>query len=362
MPIDAGLMTKNEHALPTGTDQPREDFKIVARRLTKHCVAYKGADTRRSIFQLIITAVPFFALIAALFYAVEQAYWAGLLLVLPAGVFLVRLFIIQHDCGHGSFFHGRRANDILGRLISVLTLTPYAFWQKAHAMHHATSGNLGNRGFGDIDTLTVAEYRALSPAKQFGYRVYRNPLVLFVFGMPYHFIIGQRIPFGMPFPFAKVWRSVLSTNVALFCVYGAVIALISPQAFLLVCLPTVAVAAWIGGWMFFIQHQFAETHWAAEEDWSFHTAAILGSSYYVLPPVLQWLTGNIGIHHIHHLCGSIPFYRLTDCLDASPELQGMSRLTIRESLKSVRLALWDEHAHKLVGFKDVGSLATSNPA
>lgn len=346
-------MKKNTHTPPVGTDQPHEDIKTTARRLAKHCAAYRGGDTKRSIVQLIVTAVPFFALIAALLFVVEHAYWGGLVLVLPAGVFLVRLFIIQHDCGHGSYFRSRIANDGLGRLLSILTLTPYTFWQQAHAMHHATSGNLGNRGFGDIDTLTVAEYNALSLFRRWTYRVYRNPLVLFVFGMPYHFIIAHRIPLGMAHPFAKVWRSVLSSDLVLILVYGSVIALFGVKAFLIVVLPTVAVAAWIGGWMFFIQHQFADTHWAADEDWDFHSAAILGSSYYVLPPVLRWLTGNIGIHHIHHLCGTIPFYRLKDCLDASPELQGMSRLPMRESLKCVRLTLWDEEAGKLIGFGDL---------
>lgn len=346
-------MNKNTHTPSTGAGQSHEDIKTTARRLAKHCAAYKGADRKRSIIQLIVTAVPFFALVATMLYAVEHAYWAGLALVLPAGVFLVRLFIIQHDCGHGSYFTSRRANDWLGRVLSVFTLTPYAFWQKAHAMHHATSGNLGNRGFGDIDTLTVTEYNALSSSKRLSYRVYRNPLVLFVFGMPYHFIIGHRIPLGMPFPFANVWRSVLSSDLALVLLYGTMIALFGVKAFLLIVLPTVAVAAWIGGWMFFIQHQFEDTHWAAEEDWDFHSSAIQGSSYYVLPPVLRWLTGNIGLHHIHHLCGTIPFYRLKDCLDASPELQGMSRLTVLESLKCMRLALWDEDSSKLIGFGDL---------
>ena len=346
-------MNKQTPAPQSETERSHEDMKTVARRLAKHCAAYKGGDTKRSVVQLLVTAVPFFALIAAMLFAVAHEYWWGLVLVLPAGVFLVRMFIIQHDCGHGSYFRSRSVNDWLGRALSLFTLTPYSFWQKAHAMHHATSGNLGKRGFGDIDTLTVAEYNALTPFRRFSYRVYRNPLVLFVFGMPYHFIIGQRIPLGMPFPFAKVWRSVLLTDLVLVLLYGPVIALVGLKAFLIVFLPAVAVAAWIGGWMFFIQHQFADTHWADEKDWDFHSAAILGSSYYVLPPVLSWLTGNIGIHHIHHLCGTIPFYRLQDCLDASPELQGMSRLTITQSLKSVRLVLWDEHAGRLIGFSDL---------
>ncbi len=346
-------MKKKTHTLPAVSDLPHENIKETARRLAKHCAAYRGGNMKRSIFQLIITAVPFFALIAAMLFAVEHAHWGGLVLVLPAGVFLVRLFIIQHDCGHGSYFRSRRANDNLGRLLSILTLTPYAFWRKAHAIHHATSGNLGKRGSGDVDTLTVAEYNALAPWERLRYRLYRNPLVILVIGAPYHFILGQRIPYGTLWRDMLVWRSVLFTNLALALVYGTVIALFGLKAFLFVVLPTIAMAAWIGGWMFFIQHQFANTHWAAEEDWDFYSAAILGSSYYVLPPALHWLTGNIGIHHIHHLCGTIPFYRLKDCLDASPELQGMNRLTVRESLKSMRLTLWDEGDGKLIGFGDL---------
>lgn len=346
-------MTENANARLPSTAHSLEDFKITARRLAQHCVAYRGADTRRSLMQLVLTAVPFAALTGAMMLLIAHGYWAGMVLAVPAGGFLVRMFIIQHDCGHGSFFRSRRANDTLGRLISLFTLTPYSFWQKAHAMHHATSGNLGNRGFGDIDTLTVAEYRALPAWKQLRYRIYRHPLVLFVIGMPYHFIIGQRIPLGMPFPFAKVWRSVLSTDVAVLVFYGLVAALVGVDTFLIVYLPILAIAAWIGGWLFYIQHQFSETHWAPGEAWDFHAAAILGSSYYILPPVLHWITGNIGLHHIHHLCGTIPFYRLQECLKASPELQGISRLTVRESLKSVGLTLWDEHAQKLVGFGDL---------
>lgn len=346
--------TTSATSATTAGDKLREEFKATAKRLAVHCAAYKGADTAQSISQLALTVVPFFVLsVMALMLAVNEVYWAALLLTVPAGGFLVRMFIIQHDCGHGSFFRTRGANTVVGRLMSIFTLTPYTFWMDAHAMHHATSGNLSKRGFGDIDTLTVTEYEALTPMKRLGYRVYRNPLVWLVFGSPYHFIIEQRIPFAKPFPFSKVWRSVLATNVTLAAFYGSLIWLVGFKAFILVFLPTVCIAIWAGGWLFFIQHQFADTHWESNDDWDFHSAAILGSSYYVLPGVLNWITGSIGIHHIHHLCGSIPFYRLKECLKSSPELEGMCRMTIRESLKSVRLALWDEKSHQLIGFNDI---------
>ncbi|MCK5444895.1 MAG: fatty acid desaturase [Rhodospirillaceae bacterium] len=331
-----------------------EEFKATARRLAVHCAEYKGADTAQSISQLAITTVPFLVLTSmALMLVVNEIYWAGLLLTIPAGGFLVRMFIIQHDCGHGSFFRTRGANTFVGRLMSVFTLTPYTFWMEAHAMHHATSGNLTKRGFGDIDTKTVAEYEALTPLKKLAYRTYRNPLVWLLIGSPYHFIIDQRFPFAQPFPFAKIWRSILLTNVALVLVHGSLIWLVGFQTYIMVMLPISCVAIWAGGWLFYIQHQFADTHWEADKEWDFHSAAILGSSYYVLPGVLNWITGSIGIHHIHHLCGSIPFYRLKECLNASPELKGMCRMTIRDSLKSIRLSLWDEKSRQLVGFSDL---------
>ena len=285
----------------------------------------------------------------------EHGFWPVLALSLPMGGLLVRFFIIQHDCGHGSFFRSRFANDMLGRAISLLTLTPYGNWRRAHAKHHATSGNLAKRGSGDIMTLTVREYRALSPVKRFFYRLYRNPFVLLFLGPPYLFIISYRVPFGAPVPFREAWPGVVMLNAGLVAFYGLLGPLVGWLNLLLILGPAVAIAAWAGGWLFFIQHQFEDTVWEKGEDWNFHSAAIRGSSYYVLPKILQWFTGNIGLHHIHHLNGKIPNYRLQECLDASPELKGMSRLTILESLKCVRLALWDEDGRKLVSFRQAAA-------
>ena len=339
------------------TDGDKAELKQQARRLAAHCKAYSDADPKRGVIQLISTAVPFAGLVAAMLASVSyEYYWLSALLTLPAAGLLVRLFIIQHDCGHGSFFRSRAANDMLGRVISVLTITPYADWRQDHAVHHATSGNLDRRGTGDITTLTVAEYRALPRFRRIAYRLYRNPLIHLMIGPPYQFILRQRIPLGWSSPFREVWRGVLSLNVAIVAVYGGGVLLFGFESLLIVYLPIIVIASWAGGWMFFIQHQFENTYWESEADWDFHVAALVGSSYYVLPRILHWFTGNIGLHHVHHLCGKVPNYRLRECLGASPELQRMSRLTPTESLKSVGLTLWDEEQRRMVGFRSLKPL------
>ncbi|MAE51003.1 MAG: fatty acid desaturase [Micavibrio sp.] len=295
--------------------------------------------------------------------SLEYTYWIVAILILPAAGLLVRLFVLQHDCGHGSLFPSRRANNLTGRLLSVLTFTPYDCWRKAHNLHHACSGHLDRRGVGGVDTLTVREYRALSSANKLAYRLYRNPFVMILFGAPYNSLIGQRFfaNKGLPFnesyrslPFKKVWKSVLSLNLALVLFYGTLGMLFGFKPLLVIVLPVVIIASWIGGWLFFIQHQFEEAYWEKNENWNFHDAAVLGSSHYVLPPLLQWFTGNIGLHHIHHLCAKIPNYRLQECLEGSPVLQEMNRLNLGESLECACLALWDEDRRKMIAFSDVG--------
>lgn len=336
---------------PNRSAADKLEKNVLAKQLTDHCAFFQGADTKRSIIQLVTTLTPFVFLSVAALIAFNYVPWLGIALAVPASGLLVRLFIIQHDCGHQSFFKSRKVNDLVGRLISLITLTPYGFWRNMHAIHHATSGNLDRRGFGDVMTLTVQEYKALPRLKRFGYRLYRNPIVLFLIGAPYHFIIGQRIPWGQPHPFKKVWRSIVSLDLAIMAIYGVAAALLGWEP-ALGALAIFVLASWIGGWLFFVQHQFEDTYWAAEEEgWDFHTAAVLGSSYYHLPRILQWFTGNIGFHHIHHLCGKIPNYRLQECFDGSPLLQKASRITLFESLKCARLALWDEDTSKLVRFK-----------
>jgi omega-6 fatty acid desaturase (delta-12 desaturase) len=266
----------------------------------------------------------------------------------------VRLFIFQHDCGHGSFLPSRAANDHLGRALSLLTVTPYDSWKRAHALHHASNGDLSRRGTGDIVTLTVREYLALPPLGRLRYRLYRNPLVLIVLGQPLNFLVLQRLPPCLGLPWRTAFREVMVLNAALLALWGGLAFLLGGIGPVLVgLLPSIVVASWIGGWLFFVQHQYEDTVWESGEDWDFHGAALGGSSYYVLPRVLQWLTGNVGLHHIHHLNSRIPNYRLQECLDGHDLLGQVGRLTLRESLGCVRLALWDEEARKLVGFSGV---------
>jgi omega-6 fatty acid desaturase (delta-12 desaturase) len=311
---------------------------------------YREPNIGRSVFELVITAVPFVLLWVLTWAAIDAGYWIGLFLVVPAAGFLVRLFMIQHDCGHGSLFRHRLTNDWIGRIIGVLTLTPYDFWRRTHAFHHATSGNLDRRGLGAIDTLTVREFRASTPWRQFLYRLYRHPIVMFGLGPAYLFILRHRLPMGLLRGSWEPWASAMATNAAIAIVAAIVIYLVGIAPFLLVQLPITILAASIGVWLFYVQHQFEDTSWERDENWSFPEAALRGSSHYDLPGVLRWFTGNIGVHHVHHLSSRIPYYRLPEALRDRPELRNVSRLTLLQSLKTVRLVLWDEDKRRLVSF------------
>jgi acyl-lipid omega-6 desaturase (Delta-12 desaturase) len=329
------------------------DLKMAARRWAQHCAKFRGAVPSRAVTQIITTTAPFVFIVGLMFLFVEQAFWLTLLLAIPAGGLLVRFFIIQHDCGHGSFLRGEIANSLVGRAMSLLTVTPYGLWRREHAIHHAGSGNLERRGAGDIDTKTVAEYKALPWIERVWYRLYRHPIFLFFFGVPFYFIIMQRLPWFHALPAREAWQSVVGLNLALVAGYGTLGYFVGLINLLSVAIPIVFVASAIGGWLFFIQHQFEDTRWDEGDDWDFQIAAVHGSSYYVLPKVLQWFTGNIGLHHIHHLNSMVPNYRLQECLDALPELSAVNRLTLLESFKCVRYALWDEAQRKMVGFRDI---------
>jgi omega-6 fatty acid desaturase (delta-12 desaturase) len=306
----------------------------------------------RSVYELLITAAPFFALWAIMLFCLNYSYWLSLLFAVPAAGFLVRLFMIQHDCGHGSFFRKPLANHWVGRVIGVLTLTPYDFWQRTHAMHHAGSGNLDRRGFGDIDTLTVREYQALGFRGRLRYRLYRHPAVMFGIGPAYLFVFRHRLPIGLMRSGWGPWLSAMATNLSIALVVAVLIWLIGVKAFLLVHLPIMLLAASIGVWLFYVQHQFEGTTWDHNADWSRPEAALHGSSYYDLPGPLRWFTANIGMHHVHHLCSRIPSYRLPQALRDHPELRSIGRLTIWRSIRCVRLVLWDETRRKLVSFRE----------
>jgi len=323
------------------------------RALTQSLSRYREPNNRRSIVEILITIVPFVMLWLSMWLAFHIGYGLYLLLAVPAAGFLVRLFMIQHDCGHGSFFRHRSANDWVGRVIGVLTLTPYDFWRQAHGIHHATSGNLDRRGIGDVDTLTVREYLALSRWRRLGYRLYRHPIVMFGVGPIYLFMLRHRLPLGLMRAGWTPWVSTMATNGAIALVVTAMMWWIGVWPFLLLHLPIALIAGAIGVWLFYVQHQFEHTVWSENQNWSFATAAFYGSSYYDLPAVLRWFTANIGVHHIHHLCSRIPFYRLPLALRQHPDLANVGRLTLSQSLTCVRLVLWDETARRLITFREL---------
>ncbi|MCC5811781.1 MAG: fatty acid desaturase [Ectothiorhodospiraceae bacterium] len=306
----------------------------------------------RSVVEILITVIPFLLLWMLAWSALTAGYWIGLIAAVPAAGFLVRLFMIQHDCGHGSFFRSRRANNWVGRAIGILTFTPFDLWRHSHAVHHASSGNLDRPNIGGIDTLTVREYQALPRLHRLRYRLYRHPLTLFGIAPMYIFLLDQRLPVGFMRSGWMPWVSVMGTNMAIVLVMGGVIWLVGLGPFLLVQLPITLLASVIGIWLFYVQHQFEDTYWKHQDEWSFDHAAIHGSSHYVLPGVLRWFSANIGVHHVHHLCCRIPSYRLPEVLRDHPELRNVGRITLRQSVASVPLALWDECKQRLVSFKE----------
>ena len=346
-------------SLPNETAQAQAAIHVPATAealgpiLSRRFQAY-GADRKRSVLQLATTGAGFIALLVVMAALSHGAYWLTLLFAVPAAGLLVRLFIIQHDCGHGSFFKSRTANDAVGRALSVLTLTPYGSWSQGHAAHHASTGNLDRRGRGDVETWTVGEYRASTPLKKLFYRLYRNPFVMVGLGAPINFMVLQRLPLGHALHDRNSRRSILSLDLALLVAFGLPCAAFGVFPVLGSYLPVMIIASWFGNWLFYVQHQFDRTHWERGRDWNFHVAALSGSSYFKLPPMLQWFSGHIGLHHVHHLCSRVPNYRLQACLDAAPELDRIVQVvTLRESIGCWRLALWDERRRLMVGFRDL---------
>ncbi|NMG40790.1 fatty acid desaturase [Chelativorans sp. ZYF759] len=337
-------MMNDESAMPDPLAEARRWSPILAR--------YRQPSGWRSAFEIAVTVVPFVILWAATAIAVVHGHWWGLILTVPAAGFLVRMFMLQHDCGHGALFARRKLNDWIGRAIGVLTLTPYDYWRRSHAVHHATAGNLDHRGVGDITTLTLGEYRALSRWGRARYWLYRNPVVMFGFGPAWVFICQHRLPVGYMRSGVTPWISTLATNLGIALPAIGLIWLMGLVPFLLVQLPITLMAATAGVWLFYVQHQFEETHWSKDNDWNFHGAALHGSSHYDLPGVLHWFTGNIGIHHVHHLASTVPFYRLPQVLRDHPELRDIGRITFMDSLRCVKLVLWDETAGRLISFRE----------
>ena len=323
-----------------------------ARDWTQILARYREPVEWRSVFELAVTFVPFALLWAAAVWALAVSIWLTLAFSILSAAFLVRLFLIQHDCGHGALFRKKAVNDWVGRVLGIFTLTPYDVWRRGHAIHHASSGNLDRRGVGDIHTKTVREYRALPLRNRIVYRLYRHPIALFVVFPTYVFLFQNRLPIGFMGDGWKYWASAMGTNAAIAVLVGVLIYFMGWAPFLIIYLPISIMAAAIGIWLFYVQHQFEETYWDREEDWKRHDAALYGSSHYSLPGVLPWLTANIGVHHVHHLYSRIPFYRLQQVLRDYPALADVRRLTLRDSFACVKLQLWDEDRRKLVTYAE----------
>jgi omega-6 fatty acid desaturase (delta-12 desaturase) len=316
-------------------------------------IPYRETQLRRSLIQLTTSILPFCALWSLMWFSLRYSYLVALGLAFPAAGFLVRLFILQHDCGHGSFFKSKTANDVLGRALSILTLTPYDRWRKNHAIHHATSGDLDRRGCGDVHMLTVGEYRKLSSLQRLLYRFQRHPLVLFGIGPFVYFVVFQRFTFSDSHMSTKERAGVYWINLALVVTIGTIGSLVGFKQFLLIHVPIVALAASAGTWLFYVQHHFESTYWRRHDRWDYFDAGLAGSSYYALPAILRWFTADIGLHHVHHLDSQIPNYRLQECFDENPDLQRVVRLTLWDSLSCASLRLWDEEKSEMVGISRV---------
>jgi len=339
-------------------NQPRnatsdEDLAASHANWNARLASYKLADNKRATFELALTSSLFLFAWLLTWAVLQYSVIAALLIAIPTGGMMVRMFAIQHDCGHGAMFSSKTVNDWVGRIIGVLTLTPYEYWRHSHALHHASSGNLDRRGFGDIETLTVDEYLALSKWGRLKYRLYRNPAVMFGIGPAYLFFIKQRLPIEFMNKGIKPWVSTLGTNLAILAVFAALIYLMGWQDFLVVQITVILIGASSGIWLFYVQHQFEDTLWERNSVWRREDAALRGSSYYDLPKPLMWITGNIGVHHVHHLSSAIPFHRLPQILRDYPELKKIGRLTILESIKCIPLALWDEQGKQLISFREL---------
>lgn len=321
---------------------------------------YQRPATWRGIWQVVNTLVPYAALWYLMFLSLSISYWLTVPLVLLTGGFLVRVFIIFHDCGHGSFFKSRLANDAVGILTGVLCLTPYYRWRWEHAVHHASAGDLDRRGTGDVWTLTVQEYLEASRWKRFAYRLARNPFILFVVAPLFLFVVIERIP--LPKAGLRERLSVYWTNLFLLILAAGMSWVFGLKAFLLLQLAVISIAGSAGVWLFYVQHQFEGVYWKRGAEWDYAAAALRGSSYYKLPRVLQWFSGNIGFHHIHHLSPRIPNYHLEKCHRSEPLFQTVKPVTLLGSLKSFRFRLWDEQGGKMVGFRALRNLARRAPS
>jgi omega-6 fatty acid desaturase (delta-12 desaturase) len=317
---------------------------------------YQKSSSGKASWQIINTIVPYGLLWFLMYYAVQVSWWLTVPLAILSGAFLVRAFIIFHDCGHGSFFKTRRANNFWGFVCGLLTFTPFYHWRWEHSLHHATSGDLDRRGVGDLWTMTVQEYLESSRGKRFSYRLARNPFVLFVLAPLFVFLVRHRIPKARANQrerWSVYWMNLAILGVA--CVIGAIFGL---KTYLLIQFTALMVAGATGFWLFYVQHQFEGVYWERREEWDYAAAALQGSSFYKLPRVLQWFSGNIGFHHIHHLSPRIPNYNLEKCHKSNALFQSVKPVTLLSSFKSLTFRLWDEQRRTLVSFRHARRLQT----
>lgn len=309
---------------------------------------YQKPSVGRAVWQMVNTIVPYVGLWVAMYFTLKVSWWLTIPLAILAGGFLVRMFIIFHDCGHGSFFKSQTANHIVGAITGVLTFTPYYHWRWEHAIHHSSSGDLDRRGTGDVWTLTVQEYLESSRWRRFSYRLARNPFILFVIAPLVLFLGINRVP--KPKAPMRERYSVYLTTLVVGLMSVGLIWIFGLKAFLIIQLSVLMIAGSAGVWLFYVQHQFEGVYWERSENWDYATAALQGSSFYKLPKVLQWFSGNIGFHHIHHLSARIPNYNLERCHEAEPLFQTVKPITLIASLKSFTFRLWDEQQRRLVGY------------
>lgn len=326
-------------------------MKEKQRKLRQDVLPFTKSKLKISIFQLFNTLGPFFLLWFLAYKSLSISIWLSLVFSILASGFIIRIFIIFHDCTHYSFFQSNKANRIVGTLTGIITLFPYTKWQRNHAIHHATSSNLDKLGVGDVWIMTVDEYIEASRFKRLQYRFYRNPIVLFFLGPFLLYLVTNRINRkGAP------WKERLNTyitNMSIVAIYGTLIWLIGWQSFLLVQFPIIFIAGSLGIWLFYVQHQFEDSYFEKEEDWNFVKAAVEGSSYYKLPKVLQWITGNIGYHHVHHLSPRIPNYHLQKAHESTPPLKHATTITLKSSLQAISFRLYDEANKQFITFKEV---------
>ncbi|MBT2215772.1 fatty acid desaturase [Virgibacillus dakarensis] len=330
-------------------------------QLRKNVAPYEKSNTKSSMMQIINTILPFFLLWFLAYQSLSVSVWLTLLFSVIASGFVIRIFIIFHDCAHQSFFKNKKANRILGTITGIITLFAFEKWKRSHAIHHATSSNLDKRGTGDVWVMTVDEYVAASVWGRLAYRLYRNPFIMFGLGPLYLFLLSNR--FNRKGARRKERLNTYLINASIAVIYGLLIWAIGWQAFLIIQLPILFISGSLGIWLFYVQHQFEDSYFENEDEWDYVKAAVDGSSYYKLPKIMQWITGSIGFHHVHHLSPRVPNYNLEKAHTSTPPLQKATTITLASSLKSIRFRLYDEANRRFVSFREIKELLSKdNPA